>query len=202
MSNLLLPYIWTINQNKFPHIKYTNIDEEITACSKCQKANQYLPLIGQGSNCASWMFIVNAPTTNDCDLKQPLSGERYALFLRILKALKLSLERDVFLTNIVKCHFSNYRHPQEIELNNCKSHLLKQINIIKPKIIVLFGIIGAQSLLGLNCSLLKARESIYQINQIPVIITFDLEYLLRKPSVKAMVWQDLQKGAKECSHIL
>jgi DNA polymerase len=109
----------------------------------------------------------------------------------MIRAMGLTREQ-VFITNIVKCRPPNNRDPHVDEVANCHGYLQRQIELIKPKIILAIGRISAQTLLNTDTPVSKLRNKVHFLGDIPVIVVYHPAYLLRTPLEKRKAWQDLQ----------
>jgi DNA polymerase len=106
----------------------------------------------------------------------------------------------VYIANIVKCRPPENRNPFEDESNTCIPYLYKQIELIKPKVIVCLGSVAAQNLLKTKLGITKIRGEFVDLNGVKVMPTYHPAYLLRNPNMKRPCWEDLQKVMGEFSH--
>ena len=109
----------------------------------------------------------------------------------MLKALDLQRGQGVFIANVLKCRPPQNRDPNPFETAQCEPYLLRQIELIKPKIIVAVGRIAAQSLLKNDAKIGSLRGKVHSYHGVPLIITYHPAYLLRNQPDKAKAWQDL-----------
>ena len=169
------------------------LKEIVLNCSLCNLAKTKTNTVfGEGNPNAEIMFIGEAPGREEDLQGRPFVGRSGEMLTKMIENV-LFLKRDeVYISNIVKCRPPQNRDPQIEEIESCKGYLLKQIEIIKPKIIVTLGRIAFQSLLNDTTSITKARGKIYNFKGIKVIPTFHPSYLLRNPSKKKEALRDLQ----------
>ena len=113
----------------------------------------------------------------------------------ILKAIKFERE-DIYIANILKCRPPKNRDPLPSEREVCSPYLYKQIELIKPKVILCLGKVAANVMLNNNDSLTKMRSNVHEINEIKTMVTFHPAALLRNPNWKKPVWEDVQKLRK------
>ncbi len=164
-------------------------------CAACPLAQQGRTQVvfGHGNPNATLMFIGEGPGRDEDEQGFPFVGRAGQLLTKIIEAMKLKRE-DVYISNIVKCRPPNNRVPLPIESETCKKLiLLKEIEIIKPKILCLLGSTAVQALLGNDARITKARGIFHSFNSIPVMPTYHPAYLLRNPDAKKIVWEDMKK---------
>ena len=165
----------------------------IANCEKCQlHAGRHKTVPGAGNPNADWMFVGEAPGQAEDLQGLPFVGRAGQLLDLMIAAL--GMERSqVFVANIIKCRPPNNRDPQPQEVEQCESYLHAQLENIHPKIIIALGRVSAQALLKSTESLGSLRGRIYQYGpaETPLLVTYHPAYLLRSPSQKAKVWQDL-----------
>ncbi|MBN4074011.1 uracil-DNA glycosylase [bacterium AH-315-E10] len=159
------------------------------ACTLCQSRQHAIS--GQGDENARIMIVGDFPGAVDDEDGILFSdrGEAGQMLHRMIQAMKLKPD-DLFMTSIVKCRPPN-RSPQEKEVDLCIGYLKRQIELVKPDVMILFGALPVTHLLGL-----KGRQNVrgqwMTYNGIPVMPTYHPNYLLRKPEMKRAVWTDLQ----------
>ena len=172
------------------------LDSLIHNCQKCalgKTRNKFV--FGVGNPNATAMFIGEAPGADEDAQGEPFVGRAGKLLNDILKALDMKRE-EVYIANILKCRPPNNRDPLPSEEDTCKPHLLKQIELIKPKIILCLGRVAANALLGKKLSLTDLRENIYDLDGIKVFATYHPAALLRNPHWKRGCWEDFKKFKK------
>jgi uracil-DNA glycosylase family 4 len=114
------------------------------------------------------------------------------LLTLMLQAIQLRRE-DVFIANVLKCRPPNNRDPLPEEIDKCEPYLMKQIELIAPKLIVTLGRFASASLLRTKAALGTLREDIHYYNNVPLIVTYHPAALLRNPQLKKNAWEDLKK---------
>ncbi len=168
---------------------------ECARCGLCRGRTHAVPGIGDRN--ASWLFVGEGPGRNEDLEGEPFVGPAGKLLDNMLKALKLARGVDTYIANIVKCRpvdaDGRDRPPVRNEVATCRPFLERQIDLIKPRVIVALGKTAAISLLGLNeeTSLASLRGESHSYQGIPVVVTYHPAYLLRKPEDKAKSWRDL-----------
>ncbi|MEE9271456.1 MAG: uracil-DNA glycosylase [Candidatus Krumholzibacteria bacterium] len=168
------------------------IEAEVSACTKCKlHEGRTNAVFGVGTPSTRVMFIGEGPGRDE-DLKgEPFVGRSGQLLTKIIKAIDLERE-DVYITNIVKCRPPDNRDPQEDEVRCCEQYLIRQIDLIQPRVICALGRVAAHWLLNTKASLsaLRRNENTYRGTQ--VIVTYHPAALLRNPHLKKDAWEDFK----------
>ena len=167
------------------------------ACGLCKTRTQ--TVFGVGHAQAGWLVVGEAPGEQE-DLKgEPFVGAAGQLLDAMLRALQLTRavdgpeppERRVYIANTLKCRPPRNRNPEPPEMQACEPFLLRQIELLQPKLIVAVGRIAAQSLLKTDARIGALRGKVHSYHGVPLIITYHPAYLLRSQQEKAKAWQDL-----------
>lgn len=173
--------------------KWDALVGEVNNCKKCGLCHtRQNVVIERGNRGASWMFIGEAPGQTEDLQGLPFVGKAGMLLQKMIKAMKLNPEVDVYVCNVIKCRPPMNRNPQTDEISACKNYLLRQIELVKPKIIVTLGRFAFQTLLNTTAATTKFRGAVHFYSKIPLIVTYHPSYLLRNPSAKKDAWLDLQ----------
>jgi uracil-DNA glycosylase family 4 len=157
------------------------------SCQSCERSN---PVLGDGDLEANWVFVFDAPSAKDVGHQQLLSGRTGQLFDAILDAIGLNREL-IYLTSVFKCPPS-----QDLSLAaQCGSIVHRQLQLIKPKVVVTLGEFASQTVLRANENLIHLRsEGLRNLNDGALVAaTYSLSEMLENPELKASVWQDLKK---------
>lgn len=181
-----------IEKNK--KIKLKKLYAKYNNCTQCPLATQGRNNIvwGKGDENAKLMFIGEGPGREEDAQGIPFVGRAGKLLTKIIESINLE-KKQVYITNVVKCRPPNNRNPLPIESETCKKLiLLKEIEIIKPKIICTLGAIASKALFGENIRISQIRGKFTLFNGIPVMPTYHPAYLLRNPSAKRIVWEDMK----------
>jgi uracil-DNA glycosylase family 4 len=163
----------------------------VQQCKLCNlQATRTQPILGVGDQKARLLIIGEAPDSQEDAAAAPFVGETGELLAAMLKAIGLQRE-EVYITNIIKCHTPDNRHPLPVEISHCHAYLRRQIELLQPKAIYAVGGVAAQALLNSkeNISLLRERQ--HHFEGIPLVASFHPTYLLHKPGEKRKAWQDL-----------
>ena len=172
----------------------TSLDEIIKKCKKCNlhKTRQNT-VFGEGDPDSNIMIIGEAPGREEDEAGRPFIGRAGKLLNEFLKSIDLNRD-SVFIANTIKCRPPENRDPETAEINACSNYLDQQINFIKPKVLVLLGKVAANRLLGEDMPMSELRLKKFFIDKydIPIIVFYHPAYILRSPSQKKKVWDDLQ----------
>lgn len=173
------------------------ISKTIAECTQCNLAKgRTLSVPGEGNNNPSLLVVGEGPGRDEDRTGRPFVGQAGNYFETWMKAIHLSREKDFFITNIVKCRPPENRNPLPEEIEACLPYLKRQIEILKPRVILCLGRVAAHSLLGLSDSLGLLRGGEYNYQGIPVVITYHPAAVLRNLTLRAPVWEDLKKVAR------
>lgn len=169
------------------------VADKVKDCTKCKELVEYRKqtVFGEGSENAEVVFIGEAPGEKEDDSGRPFVGPAGNLFTNILTAFGFKRE-DVYIMNILRCRPPRNRVPTEEEACNCRPFLDMQLKIIAPKVIVCMGNVAAQNLLGTKTTISRLRNEVLEYNGTKVICTFHPSYLLRNPSEKEKVAEDMR----------
>jgi DNA polymerase len=171
------------------------LSAEVCDCTRCPALvqNRTQTVFGVGNPAAELCFVGEAPGMDEDRQGEPFVGPAGQLLNSIItKGLKMRRE-DVYICNVLKCRPPGNRTPLPDEVGNCRSFLERQLAIIRPKFICALGAPAAQWLTGTTLSIGKLRGRFYDYRGIPVLCTYHPAYLLRTPSAKRDVWEDLKK---------
>jgi len=169
------------------------LEEQICQCSKCalhKSRNKFI--FGKGNQDADLMLVGEAPGADEDRLGEPFVGRAGELLTKMLAAI--DIKRDsVYIANILKCRPPQNRDPLPEEIALCKAYLIKQIQLIKPKIIVCLGRIASHALLARSDSLSAMRGQTFDFEATKLVVTYHPAALLRNTSLKRDAWEDLQR---------
>lgn len=168
--------------------------EEVKGCTRCALHTQRKQTVfSRGTGSSGLMFIGEGPGEEEDNQGLPFVGPAGQLLDRMIGAMKI--DRDaVYVCNIVKCRPPRNRKPELDEMQRCMPYLDEQITLLEPKVIVALGATAVQGLLGTSEGItrLRGQWKLYR-GRVPVMPTFHPAFLLRQPSSKREVWQDLQE---------
>ncbi|WP_244848480.1 uracil-DNA glycosylase [Caballeronia sp. SL2Y3] len=173
-------------------LDWTALDDRVTGCELCRLCERRTNAVfGVGDREADWMLIGEAPGENEDKQGEPFVGQAGKLLDNMLHALGLSRESNVYIANVIKCRPPGNRNPELDEVARCEPYLQRQVELVKPKIIVALGRFAAQSLLKSEASIAALRGRVHEYRGVPVVVTYHPAYLLRSLPDKAKAWADL-----------
>jgi DNA polymerase len=160
-----------------------------TACGLCKQRKQ--AVFGVGNPSADWLFVGEGPGADEDQQGDPFVGQAGKLLDSMFAAIGIARGREVYIANVVKCRPPGNRTPMLEEAAACAPYLDRQIELVRPKLIVALGKTAAIRLLGTEASLASLRGKVHRYKDTPVIVTYHPAYLLRSLPEKAKAWEDL-----------
>jgi uracil-DNA glycosylase len=162
-------------------------------CRKCELSRTRKHFVfGTGNPGARLMLIGEAPGEEEDLQGKPFVGKAGQLLDKILEAIGFD-RKEVYIANVLKCRPPRNRDPLPEEMALCRPLLMNQIDLIRPRIILLLGRIAAHAVLRTTVSLTQMRGRVHRFGDIPVLVTFHPAALLRNPLWKHDTWEDVQK---------
>jgi len=181
------------------------LETDIQQCSKCQlNKSRKQALAGRGNASAELMFVLLSPDKQDDESAQLCSGEANVLFTKMLAAINVAID-DVYITSLLKCCVPSQHTISTTELHYCNDYLKQQIQLIKPRLLVVLGDTSARCLLQKNSPLDDLRELVNtennetasnQFESVPLFVSYSPQELLKQPENKRKAWLDLQQIQK------
>lgn len=169
----------------------------VAGCTDCPlHAKRDKTVFGVGDENADWLFVGEGPGAEEDAQGEPFVGQAGRLLDSMLAAIKLKRGNNVYIANCVKCRPPGNRNPEAGELSACEPYLHRQIDLIKPKLIIALGKVAAANLLASDASVASMRGKVHQYRGVPLIVTYHPAYLLRSLHEKAKAWTDLQFAVK------
>ena len=174
------------------------IREDIGDCTRCvlHKQGRKQIVFGVGNPRADLMFIGEAPGADEDQQGEPFVGRAGQLLNNMIKAMGIQRE-NVYIANIIKCRPPGNRQPERDECETCSPFLMRQIEVVKPKVIVALGAVAAKTLLAVNAPMSELRGRWYDFRGTKLAVTYHPAFLLRDPRQKKETWKDLQMVMKE-----
>lgn len=174
-------------------LDWQGLQQTVTDCQACElHSTRRQTVFGVGDQDADWLFVGEAPGAEEDRQGEPFVGRAGQLLNAMLFALDLKREQ-VYIANVLNCRPPANRDPLGEEVQRCEPYLLRQVELIGPRVIVALGRFAAQSLLKTSdpISRLRGRTHHYGNTGIPLVVTYHPAYLLRSPSDKKKAWADL-----------
>jgi len=164
----------------------------VAACEACGLRKTCTQTVfGVGDEQADWLLVGEAPGAEEDARGEPFVGQAGRLLDNMLAAIGLSRGDNVYICNVLKCRPPGNRNPEPYEVAQCSPHLLRQLELIKPKLILAMGRFAVQTLLGTESSIASLRGRLHRYQGVPLIVTYHPAYLLRNLPDKAKAWEDL-----------
>ena len=164
----------------------------VASCTRCPLYSTATnPVPGEGNPNADFMCVGEAPGATEDETGRPFVGAAGQLLTKILAAIDLRRE-DVFICNVLKHRPPGNRNPRPEEVAACGPYLIRQIEIIRPKVILALGTFAAQTLLDTKLSIGKLRGQVHRYYGVPLIVTYHPAALLRNPGWKRPTWDDVK----------
>ena len=169
---------------------------ELGDCRRCPLGDRRQHLVfGEGNPSAELVFVGEAPGADEDAQGRPFVGRAGQLLTKIIAAMGLKRE-EVYICNILKCRPPGNRNPLPDEIAACEPFLIRQLGVIRPRVICAMGSIAAHSLLKSESPISVLRGRFHSYQGIPLMPTYHPAYLLRNPGAKKQVWEDVQLNMK------
>ena len=182
------------------------IREDLGDCTRCvlHKQGRKQIVFGVGNPKAELMFVGEGPGADEDAQGEPFVGRAGQLLNNMIKAMGISREQ-VYIANIVKCRPPGNRTPEREECDTCSPFLMRQIAVVKPKVVVALGAVAAKTLLAMSASMMQLRGRFYEFRPTGIrindpdwdgcklAVTYHPAFLLRDPRQKGEAWKDLQR---------
>lgn len=210
LAEMGLSPIWKLRQEKAPPVSAESAEtggsreEQIKAmgwpelkvavkdCTACGlRAGCTQTVFGVGDEAADWLLVGEAPGAEEDRLGEPFVGQAGKLLDNMLAALGLARGKNVYIANVLKCRPPGNRNPEPIEVATCSPYLVRQVELIRPKLILAMGRFAVQTLLNTEATIGSLRGTVHQYHGVPLVVTYHPAYLLRNLPDKAKAWADL-----------
>jgi DNA polymerase len=172
------------------------LETAVVGCRRCGLcASRQRTVFGTGPARSRWMIVGEAPGAEEDARGEPFVGQAGRLLDAMLASLGLSRQRNVYITNVLKCRPPGNRNPEPDEVERCVPFLRRQVELLQPAGILLMGRFAAQALLGTDASIASLRGRVHTCRigdqAVPAVVTYHPAYLLRNLPDKAKAWADL-----------
>jgi DNA polymerase len=173
-------------------MEWPALKDAVRSCTACPlHAARKQTVFGVGDENADWLFVGEGPGAEEDARGEPFVGQAGRLLDNMLASIGLKRGHDVYIANIVKCRPPGNRVPEPQEAAQCEPFLLRQVALIRPRLIVALGKTAASNLLRTEASLGSLRGRLHEFHGTPVLVTYHPAYLLRNLPDKAKSWEDL-----------
>jgi uracil-DNA glycosylase len=173
-------------------LEWPALKARVASCTDCPlHAKRNKTVFGVGDENADWLFVGEGPGAEEDAQGEPFVGQAGKLLDSMLAAIKLKRGANVYIANILKCRPPGNRNPEPQEALRCEPYLQRQIELIRPKLIIALGKVAAANLLATDASVASMRGKVHRYRGTPLIVTYHPAYLLRNLPDKAKAWVDL-----------
>jgi DNA polymerase len=171
---------------------WTVLKSTVSSCTACGlRAGCTQTVFGVGDENADWLLVGEAPGAEEDKLGEPFVGQAGKLLDSMLAAIGLARGKNVYIANVLKCRPPGNRNPEPGEVATCSPYLQRQIELVRPKLILAMGRFAVQTLLNTEATIASLRGTVHQVHGVPLIVTYHPAYLLRNLPDKAKAWADL-----------
>ena len=177
------------------------IQQAVTSCTACNlSTHRKQTVFARGNAQAQWMIVGDIPRLQDEQDQSPFSGEVGVMLNNMLTSLSLE-PGSVYVTNLMKCRPPLDGSPADYQAQSCSTYLRRQIDLVKPELVILMGRDTAQQILGSNQPMSALRQQVHQVDgyAAPMVATYHPAYLLKQPRLKVQTWKDLQYAKRVMS---
>jgi uracil-DNA glycosylase family 4 len=173
------------------------VRSDLGDCRRCKLHSYRTQIVfGSGNPQAKLVFVGEAPGRDEDLRGEPFVGQAGQLLTKIIQAIQLRRE-EVYIANIIKCRPPENRNPEPDEIAACEPFLIKQLQVIRPRLICALGTFAAQTLLKREEKISNLRGKFHEYQGIPLMPTYHPAFLLRNPQRKREVWEDMKKIKRE-----
>lgn len=174
---------------------WDSLRTEVLACTKCSlHTSRTQGVFGVGNRQAQWLVVGEAPGAEEDRRGEPFVGRAGHLLDAMLRAIGLNRANNVYIANVLKSRPPGNRDPKPEEVAACLPYLMRQIELLRPRVMLAVGRIAAQNLLATDAPLGRLRGKVHHFGELntPLIVTYHPAYLLRTPGDKRKAWEDLK----------
>ncbi|TSA18368.1 MAG: uracil-DNA glycosylase [Betaproteobacteria bacterium] len=177
---------------RIARMDWDDLKETAAACTACGLRKTCTQTVfGVGDEKADWLIVGEAPGAEEDARGEPFVGQAGKLLDAMLAAIGLKRGEDVYIANVLKCRPPGNRNPEAAEVAQCSPFLLRQVELIQPRMILALGRFACQTLLETDASIASLRGQVHRYQGVPLIVTYHPAYLLRSLPDKAKAWEDL-----------
>ena len=164
----------------------------VAKCQACPLAKTRTNTVfGVGDQQADWLIVGEAPGAEEDARGEPFVGQAGRLLDNMFASVGLKRGENVYIANVLKCRPPGNRNPTPSEVAQCATHLQRQIELIRPKLIIAMGRFAVQALLDTDATIASLRGKLHRYQGVPLIVSYHPAYLLRSLTEKAKAWEDL-----------
>jgi DNA polymerase len=177
---------------RIARMDWVELKEAVVGCTACGLRKTCTQTVfGVGDEQADWLLVGEAPGAEEDARGEPFVGQAGKLLDGMLAGIGLDRGKDVYIANVLKCRPPGNRNPEPAEVAQCSPLLARQVELIRPKLILAMGRFACQALLATDASIASLRGRLHRYQGVPLIVTYHPAYLLRTLPDKAKAWEDL-----------
>ena len=177
---------------RMARMDWAELKATVAACTACGLRKTCTQTVfGVGDEEADWLLVGEAPGAEEDARGEPFVGQAGRLLDSMLAGIDLKRGEDVYIANVLKCRPPGNRNPEAFEVAQCAPHLMRQVELIRPRLILAMGRFACQTLLDTDSSIASLRGRLHRYQGVPLIVTYHPAYLLRSLHDKAKAWEDL-----------
>ncbi|MBI5908682.1 MAG: uracil-DNA glycosylase [Betaproteobacteria bacterium] len=171
---------------------WAELKAAVAACTACGLRKTCTQTVfGVGDERADWLLVGEAPGAEEDARGEPFVGQAGNLLDAMIACIGLKRVEDVFIAYVLKCRPPGNRNPERAEMAQCSPFLARQVELIRPRLILAMGRFACQTLLDTDASIASLRGRLHRYQGVPLIVTYHPAYLLRSLPDKAKAWEDL-----------
>jgi DNA polymerase len=179
-------------EERIARMRWPELKAAVKGCTACSlRAGCTQTVFGVGDEQARWLLVGEAPGAEEDRLGEPFVGQAGKLLDNMLASIGLARGKDVYIANVLKCRPPGNRNPEPEEVAKCSPFLVRQVELIRPKLILAMGRFAVQTLLNTDATIGSLRGSVHRYHGVPLIVTYHPAYLLRNLADKSKAWADL-----------
>lgn len=173
-------------------MNWPELKAAVAACQACNlHKTRKQTVFGVGDERAEWLIVGEAPGAEEDAKGEPFVGQAGRLLDSMLAAIGMRRGQGVYIANVLKCRPPGNRNPDPLEVEQCGPHLLRQLELIQPKVVIAMGRVAVQRLLNTEATISSLRGRVHRFRGVPLIVTYHPAYLLRNLADKSKAWEDL-----------
>ncbi len=177
---------------RIARLDWAELKAAVSGCTACGLRKSCTQTVfGVGDEAADWLLVGEAPGAEEDARGEPFVGQAGKLLDGMLAGIGLARGKNVYIANVLKCRPPGNRNPEHAEVAQCSPFLVRQVELIRPKLIVAMGRFACQALLSTEASIASLRGRLHRYQGVPLIVTYHPAYLLRTLPDKAKAWEDL-----------
>jgi DNA polymerase len=177
---------------RIARMDWADLKAAVASCEACELCRTRTHTVfGVGDERAEWLLVGEAPGAEEDARGEPFVGQAGRLLDGMLAAIGLRRGENVYIANVLKCRPPGNRNPEPYEVVQCMPHLVRQIELVRPRLILAMGRAAAQTLLNTEASIASLRGKLFRYQGVPTIVSYHPAYLLRNLPDKSKAWEDL-----------